>query len=153
MCTVESHNEIAHSECLKYSEANYTQVHYTVKVTGNIKITIKYYTNLYTRDITYVYKGLGLLCPLCTSYKMVSNPVDYANACDQPPVFLAPSQDKSNLLWLLAETPLILEPLLIYGMQMHHLQSILRCEKVIGRPCVLPCNWMICINYYSLCSS
>ena len=44
MCTVESHNEIAHSECLKYSEANYTQVHYTVKVTGNIKITIKYYT-------------------------------------------------------------------------------------------------------------
>ena len=44
MCTVESHNEIAHSECLKYSEANYTQVHYTVKITGNIKITIKYYT-------------------------------------------------------------------------------------------------------------
>ena len=44
MCTVESHNKIAHSECLKYSEANYTQVHYTVKVTGNIKITIKYYT-------------------------------------------------------------------------------------------------------------
>ena len=44
MCTVESHNEIAHSQCLKYSEANYTQVHYTVKVTGNIKITIKYYT-------------------------------------------------------------------------------------------------------------
>ena len=78
---------------------------------------------------------------------MVSNPVDYANACNQPSVFLAPSQGKSNLLWLLAETPLILEPLLIYGMQMHHLQSILRCEKVIGRPCVLPCNWMICINY------
>ena len=90
---------------------------------------------------------------LCTNYKMVSNPVDYANACNQPSVFLAPSQGKSNLLWLLAETPLILEPLLIYGMQMHHLQSILRCEKVIGRPCVLPCNWMICINYYSLCSS
>ena len=104
-------------------------------------------------DITYVYKGLGLLCPLCTSYKMVSNPVDYANACNQLSVFLAHSQGKSNLLWLLAETPLILEPLLIYGMQMHHLQSILRCEKVIGRPCVLPCNWMICINYYSLCSS
>ena len=77
---------------------------------------------------------------------MVSNPVDYANACNQPSVFLAPSQGKSNLLWLLAETPLILEPLLIYGMQMHHLQSILRCEKVIGRPCVLPCNWMICIT-------
>ena len=44
MCTVESHNEMAHSECLKYRKANYTQVHYTVKVTGNIKITIKYYT-------------------------------------------------------------------------------------------------------------
>ena len=79
---------------------------------------------------------------------MVSNPVDYANACNQPSVFLAPSQGKSNLLWLLAETPLILKPLLIYGMQMHHLQSILRCEKVIGRPCVLPCNWIICINIY-----
>ena len=39
MCTVESHNEIAHSECLKYSEADYTQGHYTVKVTGKIKIT------------------------------------------------------------------------------------------------------------------
>ena len=38
MFTVESHNKIAHSECLKYSEANYTQVHYTVKVTGNIKL-------------------------------------------------------------------------------------------------------------------
>ena len=68
-------------------------------------------------------------------------------------LFLAPSQGKPNMLWLLAETPLILEPLLIYGMQMHHLQSIPGCEKVIGRPCVLPCNWMICINYYSLCSS
>ena len=68
---------------------------------------------------------------------MVSNPIDYANACNQPSVFLAPSQGKSNLLWLLAETPLILEPLLIYGMQMHHLQSILRCENVIGRSCVL----------------
>ena len=67
---------------------------------------------------------------------MVSNPVDYGNACNQPLVFLAPSQGKSNLLWLLAETPLRLEPLLIYGMQMHHLQSILRCESVIGRPCV-----------------
>ena len=98
----------------------------------------------------YVYKGLGLLCPFCTSYKMVSNPVDYANACNQPLLFLAPSQGKSNVLWLLAETPLRLEPLLIYGMQMHHLQSILRREKVIGRPCVLP--WMICINYYSLCT-
>ena len=122
--TVESHNEIAHSECLKDKKGQ----------------------GLYIR----------MLCPLCTSYKMVSNPVDlyiYANACNQPSVFLAPSQGKSNLLWLLAETPLILEPLLIYGMQMHHLQSILRCEKVIGRPCVLPCNWMICINYYSLCSS
>ena len=74
--------------------------------------------------MTYVCKGLGLLCLLCTSYKMVSNPVDYANACNQPSVFLAPSQGKSNLLWLLAETPLRLEPLLIYGMQMHHLQSI-----------------------------
>ena len=37
-------------------------------------------------------------------------------------------------------------------MQMN-LQSILRCEKVIGRPCVLAYNWIICINYYSLCSS
>ena len=71
--------------------------------------------------MVYVYKGLGLL-----SYKMVSIPVDYANACNQPSVFLAHSQGKSNLLctWLLAETPLRLEPLLIYGMQMHHLQSI-----------------------------
>ena len=68
---------------------------------------------------------------------MVSDPVDYANACNQPSVFFAPSQGKSNLLWLLAETPLRLEPLLIYGMQIYHLQSILRCEKVIGRPCVL----------------
>ena len=75
------------------------------------------------------------------------------HACNRPSVFLAPSQGKSNLLWLLAETPLRLEPLLIYGMQMHYLQSLLRCEKVIGRPCVLPCNWMICINYCSLCSS
>ena len=48
--------------------------------------------------MTYVYKGLGRLCPLCTSYKMVSNPVDYANACNQPSLFLAPSQGKSNLL-------------------------------------------------------
>ena len=66
--------------------------------------------------MTYVYKGLGLLCPcVYTSYKMhmVSNynPVDYANACNQLSVFIAPSQGKSNLLWLLAET---LEPLLIY---------------------------------------
>ena len=73
---------------------------------------------------------------------MVSNPVDYGNAFNQPSVFLATSQGKSNLLWLLAKTPLRLEPLLIYGMQMHHLQSILRCEKVIDRPYVLP--WMIC---------
>ena len=29
---------------LSIVKANYTQVHYTVKVTGNIKITIKYYT-------------------------------------------------------------------------------------------------------------
>ena len=36
---------------------------------------------------------------------MVSNPIDYVNACNQPSVFLAPSQGKSNLLWLLAETP------------------------------------------------
>ena len=61
---------------------------------------------------------------------------------------------KSNLLctWLLAETPLRLEPLLIYGhgMQIHHLQSILRSEKVIGRPCLLPCNWMICISTTTL---
>ena len=71
---------------------------------------------------------------LCASYKMVSNPVNYANACNQPSVFLAPSPGKSNLLWLLAESPLRLEPLLIYGMQMHHLQSILWCEKVLGRP-------------------
>ena len=84
---------------------------------------------------------------LCTSYKMVSNPVDYANVCNQPSVFLAPSQGKSNLLWLLAETPLRPESLLIHGIQMYHLQSILRGEKVIGRPCVLSCNWMICINY------
>ena len=84
---------------------------------------------------------------------MVSNPVDYANAGNQESVFLSPSQGKSNLLWLLAENPLRLEPLLIYGMQMHHFQSILRCEKIIARPCVLACNWMICINYYSLCSS
>ena len=48
--------------------------------------------------------------------QMVSNPVDYANACNQLSAFLAPSQDKSNLLWLLAETPLSMEPLLIYGM-------------------------------------
>ena len=74
--------------------------------------------------MTYVCKGLGLLYPLCTSYKMVSNPVDYANACNQSSAFLATSKGKSNLLWLLAETPLRLEPLLIYGMQMHHLQSI-----------------------------
>ena len=69
--------------------------------------------------------------------QMVSNLVDYGNACNQPSVFLAPSQGKSNLLWLLAETPLRLEALLIYGMQMHHLQSMLRCEIVIGRPCDL----------------
>ena len=130
------------------------------------------FCNLYTRDITYVYKGLGLLCPLCTSYAcihIINRVTDHfvtctqgtshtyikalafyvpcvqvtkwsvTLSCDQPSVFLAPTQGKSNLL--------------IYGMQMHHLQSILRCEKVIGRPCVLPCNWMICINYYSLCSS
>ena len=39
--TVESHNEIAHSECpskVKYFGANFTLVHYTEKVTGkNIK--------------------------------------------------------------------------------------------------------------------
>ena len=29
---------------LSIVKANYTQVYYTVKVTGNIKITIKYYT-------------------------------------------------------------------------------------------------------------
>ena len=81
---------------------------------------------------------------------MISNPVDYVNGCNQPPVFLAPSQGKSNLLWLLAETPLRLETLLIYGMQMYHLQSILRCEKVIGRPCVLPCNWMITTTLYAV---
>ena len=79
---------------------------------------------------------------------MVSNPVDYANACNQPSVFLAPSQGKSNLLWLLAETPLILKPLLIYGMQMHHLQSILRCEKVIGRPCM--CSTLQLDDLYQL---
>ena len=99
--------------------------------------------------MTYIYKVLGLLCPVY-KLQMVSNPVDYANACNHPSLFLAPSQGKSNLLLLLAETPLRLEPLLKYGMQMHHLQSILRCEKVIGRPCVLPCNWMICINYVLL---
>ena len=79
---------------------------------------------------------------------MVSNLVDYANARNKSSVFLAPSQGKLNLLWLLAEITLGLEPLLIYGMEM---QSTLRCGKVIGRSCVLP--WMICINYYSLCSS
>ena len=49
---------------------------------------------------------------------MVSNPVDYVNAFNQLSVFLAHSQGKSNLLWtwLLAETPLRLEPLLIHGM-------------------------------------
>ena len=61
-------------------------------------------------------------------------------------IFLTPSQGKSNLLWLLAETPLRLEPLLIYGMQM---QSILRCEKVIGRPCTLDDLYQLLL---SLCS-
>ena len=36
---------------------------------------------------------------------VISNPVDYVNACNQLSVFPAPSQGKSNLLWLLAETP------------------------------------------------
>ena len=106
--------------------------------------------------MTYVCKGLGLLCLLCTSYKMVSNPVDYANACNQLSVFLAHSQGKSNLLctWLLAETPFKTGTIVdIWHADASSSLYILRCEKVIGRPCVLPCNWMICINYYSLCSS
>ena len=93
----------------------------------------------------------GLLCPCVQVTKWSLTLIMRMHACNRPSLFLAPSQCKSNLLWSLAESPLRLEPLLIYGMQMHHLQSILRCEKVIGRPCVLP--WMICINYYSLCSS
>ena len=32
--TVESHDEIAHSECLSIFLANYTKVHYPVKVTS-----------------------------------------------------------------------------------------------------------------------
>ena len=92
--------------------------------------------------MTYIYKGPGLLCPCAQITKwFLTLLIMRMHATNRRSVFLAPSKDKSNLLWLLAETPLRLEPLSIYGMQMHHLQSILRREKVIGRPCVLPSNW------------
>ena len=87
---------------------------------------------------------------LCASYQMVTNPVVYVNACNKLSVLLAHTQFKANRIcsdyWL---RPLETGIFADNGMQMHNFQSILKCK--IGHAYVLPC--MICINYYSLCSS
>ena len=97
---------------------------------------------------------------LHTSYKMVCNPVDYANACMQfnrPSVYLAPSQPKSNLLWSLAGTPLRLEPWLIYCMRkkglLNKMAAMIRAVKgrlIMLLFCLIVLNVDYCIGEMSI---